>query len=149
VPIDQATSLADRISASVVRPRHWTILLGGFAGAALLLAAIGVFGLLSYNISTRQREIGVRMALGAGAGGVIAMFVWRGMTHAATGALLGLGIALGATRLLANALFGVGATDPATLAAVTLVLLAVALLASWLPARRAAAIDPVTALRLD
>ncbi len=149
VPIDPATPLTDRIYASVVQPRHWTILLGGFAAAALALAAVGVFGLLSYNISTRRREIGVRMALGARAGAVVAMFVWRGMGHAVIGAVVGLGLALWATRLLAGALFGVGASDPATLAAVTLVLLAAALLASWLPARRAAAIDPVTALRLE
>ncbi len=149
VPIDPPVRLADRVYDSVVEPRHWTLLLGGFAAAALALAAVGVFGLLSYTVSTRQREIGVRMALGARATAVTGMFVLRGMGHAAIGAVVGIALALWATRALAGALFGVSATDPLTLAGVTLVLLAAALVASWLPARRAAAVDPVTALRLE
>jgi predicted permease len=149
VPLDQATALEDRVYESVVQPRHWAILLGGFAGVALILAAVGIFGLLSYNVSTRRREIGVRMALGARAGAVTNMFVWRGMGHALIGAGIGLALTVWSTRALASALFDVRATDPLTLAAVTLVLLVVALTASWLPARRAAAVAPVTALRLD
>ena len=149
VPLDQAMPLDDRLYDSVMQPRHWTILLGGFAAAALVLAAVGVFGLLSYSVSTRQREIGVRMALGARASAVTGMFVWRGMGHALVGTALGLALAFGSTRVLANSLFGISTTDPLTLATVTLVLLAVALTASWLPARRAAAVEPVTALRLD
>ena len=89
------------------------------------------------------------MALGARASAVTGMFVWRGMGHALVGTALGLALAFWSTRALANALFDISATDPLTLAAVTLVLLAVALTASWLPARRAATIEPVTALRLD
>jgi putative ABC transport system permease protein len=149
VPLDQAMPLEDRVYDSVMQPRHWTILLGGFAATALMLAAVGVFGLLSYNVSTRRREIGVRMALGARAGAVTGMFVWRGLSHALAGTVLGLALAFWSTRALADALYGVSATDPVTLAAVTLVLLLVALTASWLPARRAAAVEPVTALRLD
>jgi putative ABC transport system permease protein len=149
VPLDQAMPLDDRLYDSVMQPRHWTILLGGFAAAALVLAAVGVFGLLSYSVSTRQREIGVRMALGARASAVTGMFVWRGMGHALVGTVLGLALAFWSTRVLANSLFGISTTDPLTLATVTLVLLAVALTASWLPARRAAAVEPVTALRLD
>jgi ABC-type antimicrobial peptide transport system permease subunit len=149
VPLDQAVSLEDRVNDSVMQPRHWAILLGGFAGAALVLAAVGVFGLLSYNVSTRRREIGVRMALGARASAVTGMFVWRGMGHALMGAAIGLVLAFWSSRALAGALFDVSATDPLTLAVVTLVLLTVALTASWLPARRAAAVEPVTALRLD
>ncbi len=149
VPLDQATALEDRVYESVAEPRHWTILLGGFAGVALILAAVGVFGLLSYNVSTRRREIGVRMALGARASAVTNMFVWRGMGHALIGTGIGLALTVWSTRALASALFDVRATDPLTLATVTLVLLVVALTASWLPARRAAAVAPVTALRLD
>ncbi|HZS58422.1 MAG TPA: ADOP family duplicated permease, partial [Gemmatimonadaceae bacterium] len=106
VPLDHAMPLEDRVYDSVTQPRHWTMLLGGFAAAALMLAAVGVFGLLSYNISTRRREIGVRMALGARASAVINMFVWRGMGHALLGTAIGLVLALWSSHALSSALFG-------------------------------------------
>jgi putative ABC transport system permease protein len=149
VPLDDAAPMEDRLYASVARPRHWAVLLGGFAVTALALAAVGMFGMLSYTVSARRREIGVRMALGAPQGTVIRMIVGRGMGHALVGAGLGLVAALLATRTLASTLFGLSATDPTTLAAVTVLLLGVAAVACWLPARRAAMIDPATAIRLE
>ncbi len=111
------------------------------------LAAIGIFGMLSYMVTTRRREIGVRMALGAGRRTVVQMIVRSGLTHAIVGSALGLVAALVSTRALTTVLYDVSASDPTALAAVTAVLLAVALAASWLPARRAATIDPLEAIR--
>ncbi len=149
VPLDDAAPMEDRLYASVAQPRHWTALLGGFAVAALVLAAVGIFGMLSYTVRTRRREIGVRMALGARPHAVVAMIVRWGMGLALLGAALGLGVALLWTPRIADSLFDVSATDPLTLVAVTVLLLLVALLACWFPARRAAAISPVEAIRLD
>ncbi len=149
VPLDDAFSMEDRLYASVANPRHLVTLLGGFAAAALALAAVGIFGMLSYTVSARRREIGVRMALGARQSAVVGLIVRAGMGHALAGAALGFGAVLLGARWLAHALFHVSATDPPTLAAVTLLLLGVALVACWLPARRASAIDPVEALRLE
>ncbi len=149
VPLDDAAPMEERLSASVVQPRHYAALLGGFAVAALALAAVGIFGMLSYSVSARRREIGVRMALGAQRESVVGMIVWGGMAYALAGAAAGLAVALSGTRWLASALFAVRATDPPTIAAVTGILLFAALGACWLAARRAAAIDPVTALRLE
>jgi ABC-type antimicrobial peptide transport system permease subunit len=125
------------------------MLLGGFAVAALTLAAVGIFGMLSYMVSARRREIGVRMALGAQQNAVVGLIVRRGMRHALAGAAIGFAAALVGTRWLQSALFDVSATDPATLAGVTLLLLGVALIASWLPARRAATVNPAEAIRLE
>ncbi len=149
VPLDDVAPMEERLYASIAQPRHWTALLGSFAIAALVLAAVGIFGMLSYTVRTRHREIGVRMALGARRHAVVRMIVQRGLFHAMAGTGIGLVAALVATRWLATSLFGVTATDPATLASVTLVLLVVAVIACWLPARRAAAIDPMDAIRLD
>jgi predicted lysophospholipase L1 biosynthesis ABC-type transport system permease subunit len=149
VPLDDAAPMVDRLNASIAEPRHWMTLLGAFAVAALVLAGVGIFGMLSYTVSTRRREIGVRMALGARRQTVVRLVVGRGLLHATIGALLGLGAALVATRSIATVLFGVSPHDPMALAAVTVVLLAVALVACWLPAHRAAAIDPMDAIRLD
>lgn len=149
VPLDDVAPMSDRVSASVADPRMLTWLVGGFAAVALVLAAIGIFGMLSYAVATRRREIGVRMALGARSGRVVSMIVGQGVRQALIGALIGLFLAAAGTRLLAATLFGVSATDPSTLAAVTAVLVVVALLASWLAARRAAGVDPVEAMRAE
>jgi predicted permease len=149
VPLADAAPMEDRLSASIAQPRHWATLLGGFAAAALVLAAVGIFGMLSYAVSTRRREIGVRMALGARRRAVIGMIVRRGLGHALVGTAVGLVAAVVGARSVATMLFGVRASDPAPLAGAALVLLAVALVACWLPARRAAAIDPMEAIRLD
>ena len=147
VPLGDAASMEDRLYSYIAQPRHWAALVTAFAAAALALAAIGIFGMLSYTVTARRREIGVRMALGADRRTVVQVIVRSGLTHALVGSALGLVVALLSTRVLTAAVSDVGATDPGVLAAVTGVLLLVALAASWLPARRAAAIDPLEAIR--
>ena len=147
--IDQPQAMRDVFEGSIKQPRHLTTLLLGFAAAAVALAAVGIFGLLSYVVAARRREIGVRMALGADRRAVVRMIVARGLWLAGTGAVIGLAVALVATRWLAESLFQVSPTDPVTLALVTLALLAVALVACWVPARRAATTDPAHVLRAE
>jgi putative ABC transport system permease protein len=149
VPLDDAAPMEQRLYASTADPRLLTELMGAFAAVALALAAVGVFGTLSYTVSARRREIGVRMALGARRGRVVGMITALGVRHVATGAAAGLVVALAGTRALAATLYDVSATDPSTLAAATAVLLAVAAAASWLAARRAARIDPMEAMRAE
>lgn len=149
VALDDVGRSQDRMQAAMAAPRHLTMLLMGFAVSAVLLSAVGVFGLLSYVVRTHRREIGVRVALGAQRSSLIALIVGRGLRHAALGVAIGLVVSLLATRWMASLLYGVSPTDPITLGAVTLVLLAVGVAASWLPARRAAAIDPMRAMRVD
>jgi predicted permease len=140
------TQLMDR---SVVRPRFTMLLLGMFGGVALTLAAIGIYGILSYAVKRRTREIGIRVALGAQPAAVLRLVVAQGMRLALLGLALGLAAAFVATRLMASLLYGVSATDPLTFGAVALLLGGVALVASWLPARRAVLTDPTTALRAE
>ena len=145
--LDDAGRLDDRVYASVSPQRHWATLLGGFAVAALTLAAVGIFGMLSYLVAARRREIGVRVALGAPRVGVIGMVVGRGMSYAVPGALAGLIVTYVVRRRLETVLFDVGGADPATLAAAMFAFLIVALVASFLPARRAANVSPMEAMR--
>jgi len=131
-------------------PRRFSVLLlSGFAALALVLASIGLYGVMSYTVAQRTRELGVRVALGAGAADVLAMVLQQGVRLAITGVGIGLVAALLLTRLMRSMLFGVGAADPATFVLVPLLLLAVAALASYLPARRAVGVDPVVALRAE
>jgi predicted permease len=139
--------LAQLVAGSVARPRFYTSLLTLFAGVALALAATGIFGVMSYAVAQRSREISIRMALGARAGQVLQMIVGRAVALAAAGALLGIAGALALGRVIQNQLFGVGILDPVTLTVVILVLIGSAAAASFLPARRAAALDPADALR--
>ncbi len=132
---------------SIARERSTMRLLGAFALVALLLALIGVHGVLSYTVSQRARELGVRMALGASRGDVLRLVLRQGLSLAVLGVLIGLVIALAGTRLLSGLLWGVSATDAATFAAVALLVLLVAATATWLPARRALRIDPILTLR--
>jgi predicted permease len=125
------------------------LLLSLFAGLALLLAAIGIYGVMSYTVEQRTNEIGIRVALGAGQGNVVAMVVRHGMLLAGIGVAIGLAAAFGLTRVLTAMLYGVKATDVATFALVAAILAGVALLATWIPARRAARVDPVIALRVQ
>jgi putative ABC transport system permease protein len=145
---DVAT-LDETILRSISRERSTMMLLAAFAISALLLALIGVHGILAYAVSQRRRELGVRLALGAKRADVIRMVLGQGAQLVVTGVVLGLGVALLATRLLGSLLFGVQPTDALTFGAVTIVVMAVALLAAWLPARRATAIDPAITLRID
>jgi predicted lysophospholipase L1 biosynthesis ABC-type transport system permease subunit len=134
-------------SETLWQRRLWGLLMSLFAGLALLLAGVGLYGVMSYLVSLRSREIGIRMALGAPRLGVLALVAGHGMTLTFIGVAIGLAGALGLGRLIQGLLFGVGGTDPATLVAAPSLLLLVALAACALPALRAARIDPLTALR--
>jgi len=149
LPVAEVARLEDLVSASVARPRLYTALLTLFAAVGLTLAATGIFGVMSYTVAQRAREISIRMALGARAAEVLAMIVGSAMTLVALGAGLGVAAALAFGRVLRSQLFGVEPIDPLTLVIVVLVLAGSAALASYLPARRGAALDPATALRSD
>ena len=148
-PIYDVRTLAEMRDNSIAQPRLNLTLLGIFAGVALALAVIGLYGVLAYQVTQRQREIGVRMALGAQRADVLQLVVGHGMRLVLAGLGIGLIGALALTRLLRALLFGVGPTDPATFAATLLLLALTALLACWLPASRASNVDPMEALRYE
>ena len=149
LPISGVRTMRDVVNEATARARFQTLLLAVFASAAALLSAIGIYGVMSYAVSKRTREIGVRMALGADPRSVLRLVVGQGMAVAFAGAGLGLVGAFLLTRLMASLLYGVRPGDPLTFAAVAAALLLVALAASWIPARRAARIDPMQALRAE
>ena len=142
-----ATSFETRLAARAAQPRFYAACAGIFGAVALLLGVFGLYSVLSYTVSQRRREIGVRMALGAGRTEVVMLVVRQGGTLVVAGIILGLSSAAMATRIVESVLFGVTSLDPLTFAAVTTMLLTVALIACWLPARRATRVDPVEALR--
>jgi len=137
----------DELAALALQPRFNAVLLGIFSGIALLLASVGIYGVLSYSVTQRTREIGIRMALGAAEPDVLRMVISRALRLAGTGIGIGLVLTFAMTRFLGSLLFEVRPTDPLTLACVCVLLAAIALVASWAPARRAARVDPLTALR--
>lgn len=146
-PIAAIKTLDEIVAASVSPRRFNMLLLVGFASMALLLAAVGLYGVISYSVSQRIHEIGVRMALGAGTGEVLRLILRQGMTLALIGTGIGMLAAFGLTRLMAALLYGVSATDPLTFTVIALLQLIVAALACWWPARRATKVDPLIALR--
>jgi putative ABC transport system permease protein len=148
VPI-RLSSMAELVAGSVASRRFSTLVLGAFGALALVLAALGIYGVLAYSVAQRQREIGVRMALGAQQGAVRGLILRDAMWAVVPGVVVGLGVALALSRLLQSLLFEVTATDPATYAGVIVVLMIVAALASWIPARRATRVDPMIAIRAE
>jgi putative ABC transport system permease protein len=147
LPIADVRTMEELVSASVAGPRTTALLLSIFAGAALLLAAVGLYGVVAYAVSLRTRELGIRMALGAAAADVRRLVLGQGAVLAGLGVAIGLAGALAASRVLQGLLYGVSATDPAVFAALSILLAAVALGATWLPAFRASRLDPTAALR--
>jgi putative ABC transport system permease protein len=149
VTLAQIGTMEQALNLSVSQPRFDTMLLVLFAAIALLLAAVGIYGLIAYSVAQRTHEIGVRMALGAAQGDVMRMIVRQAVSMALIGIMLGLGGAFALTRLLKTLLFGVGVTDALTFAAAPLGIMLVVLVATFIPAIRATRISPVVALRYE
>jgi putative ABC transport system permease protein len=148
-PVTHVATLRRTISDSIGDQRLYTVLLGTFAAIGLFLALLGVYGVISYSVTRRTQEIGVRVALGAGAADVLRMVMGQGLALIATGAVIGLAAALAMTRLISGELYGVKPNDPATLFAAVLLILFVGGMACWTPARRAMRVDPMVALRYE
>jgi len=149
LPVSDVETMSRVVSTSMSRQRFNMLLMTVFAGAALLLAAIGIYGLMAYSVEQRTQEIGIRLALGAESSAVRRMIVFQGMELAVAGVLIGVASALGLSRFIATFLFGVQARDPMVFVGIPLALGAVALMAVWLPALRASRVDPITALRCE
>ena len=149
LPVTNVESFPNVLGSSVAQERFRTRLMTSFSLIALLLAAVGIFGVISYSASQRTHEIGIRMALGAEKRDVLRMVIGQGLKLALIGVAVGVGGALALTRFLGSLLYGVKPTDPLTFIAVSLILIAVALVACYIPARRAAKVDPMVALRYE
>jgi ABC-type antimicrobial peptide transport system permease subunit len=149
VLFEEPKTMTDHLALMLFPARMAALLLSVFGGLALLLAAVGIYGVVSYAVSRRTRELGIRISLGATGADVVRLSVAGGMKLVSVGAGVGVLIAAGSAWAISGFLYGIGPTDVVTFAAITTLLGAVALLASWVPARRASAVDPVRALRSE
>jgi ABC-type antimicrobial peptide transport system permease subunit len=149
LPVLKIDTVGEQLSDVLVQERLVTTISTVFGTLSLVLACFGLHGVISYTVARRSNEIGIRMALGATRGGLVRAFMLESLGLVCIGLVIGGLAAIGATRLIASRLFGVGATDPATLALATVIVVAAAALAAALPARRAARVDPMVALRCD
>jgi putative ABC transport system permease protein len=141
--------MEENVAASVAQPRFRTVLLAILAGLALLIAAVGIYGVMSFAVTQRTREIGTRMALGSTPAQVFKLVIGDGLRLTAIGVVVGLGVAVIVARYLASLLFQIGTIDPLAIGIVTVLLVAVALVACYIPARRATRVDPTIALRYE
>jgi putative ABC transport system permease protein len=148
-PVTEIKTMDQFVSESISSRKFNALLLAIFAGLALVLATVGVYGVIAYSVSQRVQEIGIRMALGAQPSSVVRLVLGRGMVLVVVGVAIGLSTSLALTRLMTSLLFGVSATDAGTFLAVSGLLIMIALLASYIPARRAAKVDPMVALRSE
>jgi ABC-type antimicrobial peptide transport system permease subunit len=148
-PVTEVRTMDELLSTSLARQSFNMMLLTIFGGIALVLAAIGIYGLMAYSVAQRTQEMGIRMALGADRAAIRRLVVWHGMKLTGTGVVLGVAAAFGLTRLMASLLFGVKTWDPAVFVTVPVILTAVALMAVWLPATRASRLDPMQALHVE
>jgi len=148
-PVAHIRTMDEIVVRSTARESFNMLLLTIFGAVALVLAAIGIYGLMAYSVEQRTQEMGIRMALGADRATIRKLVVWQGMRLTLVGVVLGIAASFGLTRLIASFLFGVKSWDPAVFVSVPIVLTAVALIAVWLPAARAAKLDPMQALRVD
>ena len=149
LPVSNIKFMSEIVAGSVAQPRIYALLLGIFAGLALVLAAIGIYGVISYSVTQRTPEIGIRMALGAQTKNVMALIINQGIALAVVGIFLGLIVSLALTRVLASQLYGISSTDPVTFAAISVLLIFVAVTACCIPALRATKVDPMMAVRYE
>ncbi len=149
LPIYNVHAMQDLVEGSVAEPRFRTLLISAFAGLALVLASLGLYGVVAYSVSQRTTEIGIRLALGAQPGGILQLVVFRAAGLAAIGLAIGVAVSLALSRIIGRFLFDISPADPITLGGASLIILLVALTASWVPALRAARVDPATALRAE
>jgi putative ABC transport system permease protein len=147
--LSRVGTMEELMSSSTGQARYRMTLLGTFAGVALLLAAVGTYGVTAYAVSRRTREIGIRIALGAGRGDIVRLVIEQGMGPSLVGVAVGVAASLALTRFVSSLLYGVSGTDPTTFTAVVLLLTGVALAACYIPARRALKVDPLVALRYE